>query len=332
MPLPTASDVHVNGPLTNLSVAYYQSATNFVARRVFPIVRSDKQSDLYYVYERGDFNRDEAQLRAPGTESAGGGYRLSTSNFFCEVYAFHKDIPWQIMSNADAVLDLEREAAEFVAHKMLIKQEKAFATDFLTTGVWTTDITGAASSPGTGEVLHWSDDASNPIGNMRDAISTIEESTGFTPNVLTIGKRAFDALEDHPDIVDRIKYSGMTDRSGSPARVNERTLAQLFGLDEILVMRAIENTGTEGASNSHSFIGGKNALLSYRPATPGRMTPSAGYTFTWTGYVNGANDQGFATSQFDMEHLKSTRVEGECAFDQHLVSADMGYFFSGIVA
>jgi hypothetical protein len=52
----------------------------------------------------------------------------------------------------------------------------------------------------------------------------------------------------------------------------------------------------------------------------------------WTGYVDGMNDLGFATSRFDMQHLKSTRVEGECAFDQKLVSADMGYFFSDIVA
>jgi len=332
MPLPTASQVHVDQALTNLSVAYLQNASNFVARRVFPIVRSDKPSNVYYVYDRGDFNRDEAQKRAPGTESAGGGYNLTTETYNCEVFAFHKDIPWQIEASADEVIDLERDAADFVAHKMLIKQEKSFASDFLTTGTWTTDITGAASSPGSGEVLQWNDDSADPIRNIRDAITTIEESTGYTPNVLTLGKPVFDALEDHPDIVDRIKYSGMTDRSGSPARVNERTLAQLFGLDEILVMRAIENTAKEGQTNVGSFIAGKNALLSYRPANPTRMTPSAGYTFTWTGYVEGMNALGFATSRFDLEWLKSTRVEGECAYDQKLVSADMGYFFSGIVA
>ena len=332
MPNPTQTSVHVDQPLTDVSVAFLQNASNFVSRRVFPIVRSDKASNVYYEYDRGDFNRDEAQKRAPGTESAGGGYRLKTNNFNCEVFAFHKDIPWQIEANADEVIDLENDAAQFVAHKMLIKQEKKFASDYLTTGTWSTDVTGTASSPGAGEVIQWNDDSADPIRNIRDAISDIEESTGYTPNVLTLGKPVFDALEDHPDIVDRIKYSGMTDRSGSPARVNERTLAQLFGLDEILVMRAIENTAKEGQTNSSSFIAGKNALLTPRAANPTRMTPSAGYTFTWTGYVEGMNDLGFATSRFDMEWLKSTRVEGECAFDQKLVSADMGYFWSGIVA
>lgn len=333
MPLPTSADVHVDVPLTNISVAFLQNASNFVARNTFPLVRSSKQSNRYYTYDRGDFNRDEAEKRAPGTESAGGGYRIdNTPTYFCDVYAFHKDIPWQIEANADEILDLEREASEFVAHKMLIRQEKAWATDFFAAGVWTTDITGVAASVGAGETLQWSDTTADPIGDIRNAITTVEESTGFTPNTLTIGKRVFDALEDHPDIVDRIKYSGMTGREGSPARVNSNTLAQLFGLDRVMVMRAIENTATEGATNSHSFIGGKKALLSYVAPNPGRMTPSAGYTFTWDGYVAGANEMGFATSRFDMQNLKSTRVEGEMAFDQKLIAADLGYFFDSIVA
>jgi len=333
MPLPTPRDVHVDAPLTNVSVAFLQNASNFVARSVFPIVGSSKQSNRYYTYDRGDFNRDEAQKRAPATESAGGGYRIdNTPSFFCDVYAFHKDLDWQTDANADEILDLETEAAEFVAHKMLIRQEKAWAADFFAASVWTTDITGVASSPTGPQTLHWSDAASDPIGDIRNAITTVEESTGFTPNTLTVGKRVFDALEDHPDIVDRIKYSGMTGREGSPARVNANTLAQLFSLENVRVMRAIENTATEGATNSHSFIGGKKALLSYTPARAGRMTPSAGYTFTWDGYVAGANEMGFATSRFDIDTIKATRVEGEMAFDQKLIAADLGYFFNSIVA
>lgn len=328
---PTQNSVHVDQPLTNMSVAFLQNARNFVARRVFSLVPSDKKSNVYYTVDRGDFNRDGAKKRAPGTESAGGGYRVSTDSFDCEVFAIHDDIPWAIQANADEVLDLEANSAEYVAHQMLIRQEISFADDFLTTGVWGTDITGAAATPGTSEVVRWNDDASDPIRNIRNAITTVEESTGFTPNVLTLGKPVFDALEDHPDIVDRIKYSGMTDSGGSPARVNERTIAQLFGLDEILVMRSIKNTAKEGQENVGSFIAGKNALLSYRPPRPTRMTPAAGYTFTWTGYIEGLNDLGFATSRFDIDTRKCTRVEGECAFDQKLVSADLGYFFSSIV-
>ena len=71
MPQPTASSVHVNAPLTSISIAFLQDQSGFVARKVFPAVPVNKQSDRYYIYDRGDFNRDEMKERAPATESAG---------------------------------------------------------------------------------------------------------------------------------------------------------------------------------------------------------------------------------------------------------------------
>ena len=79
MPNPTARDIHVNAPLTNISIAFLQTADTFVASKVFPMVGVSKQSDRYYTYERGDFNRDEMEKRAPGTESAGGGYNIDNT-------------------------------------------------------------------------------------------------------------------------------------------------------------------------------------------------------------------------------------------------------------
>ena len=68
MPQPTQSAVHVNRPLTMLSVAYAQAQSAFIADKVFPVVPVDKQSDLYYVYTKNDWFRDEAQVRPPATE------------------------------------------------------------------------------------------------------------------------------------------------------------------------------------------------------------------------------------------------------------------------
>ena len=45
MPLqPSSAQVHVNRPLTNISIAYIQEATNFVATRVAPTISVAKQS------------------------------------------------------------------------------------------------------------------------------------------------------------------------------------------------------------------------------------------------------------------------------------------------
>jgi len=76
MSQPTSNDVHVDAILTNISVAYIQEQSAYIASQVFPIIPVEKQSDKYFTYAKGDWFRDEAQLRAPATESAGSGTRL----------------------------------------------------------------------------------------------------------------------------------------------------------------------------------------------------------------------------------------------------------------
>ena len=92
MPLPTAGDLHVNRPLTEILVAYMQDPGAFVADRVFPNVPVEKQGDLFTIYDRSYFYRTEMQLRADGAESAGVGFGVSNDSYFCPVKAAHKDV------------------------------------------------------------------------------------------------------------------------------------------------------------------------------------------------------------------------------------------------
>ena len=329
MSQPTPGDVHVNMPLTNISIAFLQRATNFVADRVFPNIPVQKQSDRYYTYDRGMFNRDEMELRAPGTESAGVSYTVdNTPTYFAPVYAVHHDIPDQRRSNSDTPLQPDREATEIVTHKALIKREKLWVSKYFTTSIWTGEQTGVAASPTGPQFLHWSDAASTPIEDIRTQKSAQLALTGYEPNTMVMGYDVWTALADHPDIVDRIKY-GQT--PGSPAVVTVQAIAALLEIERILVMKAIENTAAEGAANAHAFIGGKNALLCHAASSPGLMTPTAGYTFSWNGYL-GAGAQGGRIKRFRMEHITSDRVEMEMAFDQKLIAADMGTFFATAVA
>jgi hypothetical protein len=158
----------------------------------------------------------------------------------------------------------------------------------------------------------------------------ILERTGFEANTLVMGYRVWQILRNHPDVIDRIKYSGGVG-SDRPARVSISALQQLFDIERIMVMMGVENTAKEGDTTSHSFIGGKHALLCHAAPNPGIMTPSAGYTFSWNGYL-GAGAEGNRIKRFRMENKTSDRVEIEMAFDQKLVAADLGHFFKTAVA
>lgn len=327
---PIPASVHVNVPLTQFSVAFIQEQSRFIADQVFPNIQVSKQSDRYYTYDRGFFNRDAMKLRAPATETAGTVYTVdNTPTYYCDVWGIHHDIPDQRVANADSVLDLDKEATILVTQKAWLRREISWMSRFFIDGVWATKFTGVNASPAGVQRLRWNDTASDPVRNVQDASTLIEESTGFVPNTLVISRHVLNALRVHPGIIDRIKY-GQT--PGAPAQPTTSDLAQLFEVERVLVARAISNTAGEGQTNAHSFIAGKHALLCYSAPQPGLMTPSAGYTMNWTGYDNLAGDGGQSIRRFRMEHLRSTRVELEMTMDQKLVAAELGHFFETIVA
>jgi hypothetical protein len=325
MPQPTSSQVHVDAILTNISVAYLQRAENFIADKVFPVVPVDKQSDKYFVYEKNDWLRDEAQVRADGTESVGSGYNISTATYYADVYAIHKDIGDQTRANADAPINVDREATEFVTHRLLLRRENQFVSDFMTTSVWSTDVAGVSSSPTTGQTIQWSDYTnSDPIEDIEAGKAGILSKTGFEANTLVLGYDVFRQLKNHPDLVDRIKYT-------SSQTITEDMLARMFDIERVLVSKSVKATNAEGATGAYSFTTGKTALLCHVAPSPGLLTPSAGYTFAWTGVSDGMGAT-IGTSSFRLESLRATRVESQIAFDNKVVAADLGYFWNTIVA
>lgn len=323
---PTPSDLHVvNAPLTNLSVAWMQDDTNFIATKVFPVVPVAQQSNRYYKYDRSEWNRAEAKLRAPATQSAGGGWTLSSDTYFADVWAIHKDNSAQDYANADTSFNLDQEAAEWCSLQLLLRQDLQWLSKYFTTSIWTTDQTGVASAPSTNQFLQWNATNSTPITDVRTQITNIALRTGGTrPNTLVLGPQVYQTLIDHPTVLSRIQYT-------QTAIGTEDILARLFGVDRILVPWGVQNTAVEGATETSAFLYGKAALLVYAAPAPAMRRGSGGYTFAWTGYL-GASAMGTAISRFDIPEIKATRVEGESAFDMKLVDASAGVFFTAAIA
>lgn len=324
MASPTATDLHINRPLTNISVAYMQGATQFIADRVFPNVPVDHKSDSFYVYSRDSWNRPQAKPRARATESAGGGWEVTTETYNAERYAFHKDIDDTDRANQDAQFNIDREAAEFTAHQLLLTREQQFVSSFFGTGIWENNLTGVAASPSTDEFVQWDASGSTPIADIKNAVLAQTLLTGFKPNTLVLGPQVVAHLEEHADILDRIKY---TERG----LVSTDLLASLFGVERILVPYPILNTAAEGQAESNAFFYGKAALLVYAAPNAGIMTPSAGYTFNWRRYM-GTAALTPVTRRFRMEAITSDRVESELFFDMKVVAPEMGTYFGSVVS
>lgn len=328
MPNPSMSDIHVNRPLTNISIAYIQEQSQFVADKVFPLVPVQKQSDRYFQYLKEDWFRSDAEERAPGTETAGSGWKLdNTPTYYCPIFGIHKDIDDQIRSNADIPLDMDRDSTLWVTQQLLLKKEQIFFNKYFPiaagSGTWSTEYIGVSGTNSGYNVTKWNLANSTPITTVTNASINMVEKTGFKPNTIVCSPYVFATLKNHPDVLDRIKYT-------QRGLVTTDILAGLFDVDNFYVGMATRSTANEGGTEAMSFFAPKSMLLCYSNPAPSILKPSAGYCFSWTGYF-GAGVAGNRIKKFRMEQLAADRVEGEISYDFKKVAGDLGVYLNGIV-
>jgi hypothetical protein len=298
-----------------ISIAYIQRAEDFVASKVFPNVPVEKQSDRYFSYPKSFWLKTQAQRRAPGTESAGSGFAVdNTPNYFADVWAVHKDVDDQIRANADGPLSMDRDSTLFVTQQQLLRKEIHFSSKYLAAGIWQGDPAGDITP-----AVKWDTANGLPINDIDVEKRQIKSQTAFLPNTFVAADDVFFAIKNNASVLDRIKYT-------QRAVITEEILAALLQLKNFLVSQAVQDTSSEGQTDSYGFLTSNLALLVYANPTPSILMPSGGYTFSWKGLF-GAGADGGRISSFRMEHLKSDRIEGEMAWDQKLVGPDLGVLF-----
>ena len=326
MPLLTPSAVHIDQPLSNLTLAYVQEQTNFVADKVFPVVGVQRQSDKYYLYDRANMNRSgDVKKLAPRTEVNRIGMAISNAAYYADVYGIGMDFDEQTIANEDAMLEVRAAGAQTLINRVLIEREEQFASSFFSAGVWTTDVTPSNL---------WSDYTnSTPISDVTAGRRTMQlKSGGFKPNTMVIGKEVRDVLINHPDILARLNGGATVTNT---ALITDAKLAEIFEVENLYVMEAVKNGAVEGLAEANAFIGGKNALLVHTPRASGLMTPAAGLTFAWNN-IQGVNNLGITVESFSDDALKRQQVaehiQVKMAYDMKVVGADLGYFFEDVIA
>lgn len=331
-------DVNVDCPLTNMSVAYLQEDEVFKADKIFPTIPSPHISGKYYEYDRGSMNKNSAQERSPGTESAGTGFDFSVKDYNMKMYGLHIEIADQIALNREAaLLDLGIQAVRALTNAWLINREVRFVNDFMTNpvpgGTWTYTANGNTTastsfnptSDTNNQILKWSDANSSPITDVKRAKLTVQLGGGFRPNIMVMSRALFDQLTEHPDIIERINRG----QTNGFAKVNEQIIKEAFELEELYILDSMVSTGVKNAAGEdiHEFIAPNNALLAYRANNPGLLTPTAGYNFIWSDFANALN----GVKQMYIELRHTTRYEVNFSEAFKVMSKNLGYLFTDMV-
>lgn len=320
--------------LTNVCLSYFQNAAGYVARKVFPIVPVPISSAHFYEFDKGDLARDNVARKPEFGRVSPGIYGKREKFYHCEVDQVITGID-QISTldfqrtNAPAVIDPRRVKVRWVAEQMNIHLDRVWAGKYFNPASWTHVYTGVnTGTPGDSQFWCFDSANSDPVTFFSRLRNRMILSGLREPNKMVLGANAFVALTNNPSILERIKYQGS---EANPANVTENVLAQLFGLDEIVVAKSVYNAAPCGAPDDIRFICDPNdALLTYTTSTPSIDEPSAGYTFTWDMLGNG---QYTSVQQYLGEGGTHTEfIEGLLCTDPEITSADLGVFLRGAVS
>ena len=304
--MPLQNQIHINKALENISVAY--KVEGLIADQFTSMVPVVHETDSYFVYTKDNF-RLEQDNRAIGARAAQVSYNLSTASYKLEEYALASQVPDRLKANADKAIRLDIEATEDLTGRILLRREERLANLLTTVANWSnTSLTST---------LAWTQNTtlSDPIIQVDSAASVIVQNSGKMPNTLLINYRTFLGAKEHVSVVDRIKYT-------SPESVSEALLSRLFGVDRLLVGRAIRNTADENLADTMAYIWSDVAVLAFVERAPGLRRASAVYTLQSN--MGGAGGP-FRVRTWREEETESDMIEVSSMFQHKAVASDCAY-------
>jgi hypothetical protein len=308
-------NIHVSTPLSNVAVAYRNA--NYIADRILPAVPVAKQADLYYNFNKEAFflYDDIRGNRNPAKEVVS--WSTGTNAFYCDKHSLKDVVTDDDRANADAVIDPETTTVEALTDMIKLRREYDVASALFSA---TTFSGYTAALSGTDQ---WSDLAnSDPVGKLSDVKTLVRQEIGLVPNTLVIGDAVYQKLLQHPDIIERIKYSQL----GVPT---ESLLATILGFNTLLVGSSLYNGAVEGQTVDLADIWGKYALACYiAPGNATLKTPTLGFLPTWK--LNGGLTG--EVKKYRDEAIAGDWIEVTMAYDIIVSCAPAGYLLSAAIA
>jgi len=260
-------------PILSTQARGYTNA-EFVGTRLLPWADIPNRSMKVIKFGKEAFRRYIDTRRAPGAETRRIQVGYAADPVALKQEALEALVPDEIGADAAAVpgIDLASVSINQVQDIVGLGREVEIAT-----------MARAPATYGAGNKMtlagsdQWSHADSNPKADVKEAREAVRRMIGRYPNVMVIGPAAFNALDDHPKLMEKFKYT-------SSDSITEAMLAKYFSLDEVIVGKAVALA--EGASDDDPAddVWGNDAILAYVPRGGSFNVPAFGYTYRLSGY------------------------------------------------
>ena len=261
--------------LTTLARGYRHA--QFAFQTLFPIVPVTARGGKIIQFGDEDFAKRNI-IRAPGGRRQRLDIGYAGKDYALEQRALDGVLPRERLQEAAAVpgIQLGRVTVNKTMSSVFLQIEVAAAGLATTQGNYSATHTTALAGNS-----QWDNAASKPAKAVKAVFETIAGKVGMHPNTLIVGPEVHLALQENPDVLDRVKHVTGLDNP----QVDEMALANYFGVAHYAVGRA-----RSGAAGDFTSLWGKNAVLAYvatsslADAEMDMGEPSFGYCYRLENY------------------------------------------------
>lgn len=306
---------YIDQYLTNVSNAWLNADSDFIAEKLFPVVSVPKKTFKVAGYTKESLRIPSSSVRTGEAKARRVNLGRTEDDFGpLHEHSLSDFVTQDDIDMTDDPYDALGDAVENIMQKLALIDEKDLATTLASTAVITQNVTLAGTD-------QWSDyDNSTPFDDIKTAAITMKGTALKVPNTFACSWEVWIQLVDHPDFLDRIKWS----QTGVMTEADFLKLLAPYGITQIFIGKVSENVAVEGDSDSLSAVWGKHAWLAYVTATPGRKQVNGGYKFQ---LMNGRE-----TTREAFNNPKGEEVLVRDYYDYELLNPELFYLIKNAVA
>ena len=313
--------------LSNFAKGYRNA--DLITDLLFPRLEVARQTDVYWIYGRENFQLTEQTLRATGTPAAETRFTLSTDRYYCASHAL-KSVIADEERLSYTTGDLEMDSVSMNQDKILLDRERRASQLVLNPANYPTTNTQALSG-----TAQWDNSTSDPLSVAATARTAIARAGAVKANTLFLGFDVAEVLRRHPQLLQRFQYTTVT------GALSDQQLATVFNVPNVVVGGAVYNDPVSGLNH---FLWSNFALFVYNTPTQGpagvigaegkigAKQLSFGKSFTWIGAPQTVGGYGVVVARHADPTAKSDIVGVDWYSAEKLTAPEVGYLVSTCLA
>ena len=298
-------DVIVSDPvLTQVAIGYRPQGA--IAERLMPTLPVNQSSGKIVKFGRESFRPENAR-RGVGSESRRVDWSVDSISYSCEEYSLEIAVDDRIVQNSQNPIDPLTSATQQLVDMLTLAAEiraKDAIVNALTSAGYTTTPT-----------TKWDQANSTPITDMKNAIAAVQARIGVRPTTVAMSRRVWDALVEHSQVADRLKFT--------TPNFTVDILARWLDIREIVVGEMLYNTAVEGATESLSYVWGDTVVIAYVPTRVAINEPAFAYRPTV---------RNFAVERYRDEPAVSTVIRVRHEVAEVVTAPDAGHALTDVLA